>query len=433
MLKFFFLVIFLVVTLTPAYNQTTINLTFTAELDGRHQPIDSIFIENLVQYSDTTLYGNDTVLVLEHGIGMEERVSEHDRNMILFPAFPNPVLHTSTIGLRLLQNAPLTMRLYDISGRELMTYSRSLNAGYHNFSFSPGRELIYFLIVEIPGQRLVQKIVAANSNKSSCRLTYSGYEPVTVNMRKNGSVFPWALGDDMLFVGFTADGVDTIYDAPVLSALYTFQYSLYPQGTVHCNPSDPTEVVDVLNPLTGKIWMDRNLGASRVATGSADSLAYGDLYQWGRFSDGHQCRTSNITSTISNTDVPGHGDFIVEPNYPYDWRSPQNDNLWQGINGVNNPCPIGYRLPTNAELNDEINSWSSSNLVGAFNSPLKLPAAGYRSQDGYYFGGVGSRGDYWSSTYSSDYSRGIGILSNIAGSGRYSRGRGRSVRCIKNN
>lgn len=38
----------------------------------------------------------------------------------------------------------------------------------------------------------------------------------------------------------------------------------------------------------GQVWMDRNLGASRVAISSADSLAYGDLYQWGRGTDGHE-------------------------------------------------------------------------------------------------------------------------------------------------
>ena len=47
---------------------------------------------------------------------------------------------------------------------------------------------------------------------------------------------------------------------------------------------------------TGQVWMDRNLGASRVATSSTDSAAYGDLYQWGRGTDGHEKRTSSTTS-----------------------------------------------------------------------------------------------------------------------------------------
>ena len=64
----------------------------------------------------------------------------------------------------------------------------------------------------------------------------------------------------------------------------------------------------------------------------------------------------------------------------YDWRSPQNDNLWQGVNGINNPCPSGYRIPTEAELDAERLSWSSDNSAGAIASALKLPMAGYRTQ-----------------------------------------------------
>jgi len=55
---------------------------------------------------------------------------------------------------------------------------------------------------------------------------------------------------------------------------------------------------EVENPTTGKIWMNRNLGASQVATSSTDANTYGDLYQWGRAADGHQLRTSGTTSTL---------------------------------------------------------------------------------------------------------------------------------------
>ena len=29
-------------------------------------------------------------------------------------------------------------------------------------------------------------------------------------------------------------------------------------------------------------------------------------------------------------------------------------NLWNGVDGVNNPCPFGYRLPTEQEVIDEV-------------------------------------------------------------------------------
>ena len=190
-------------------------------------------------------------------------------------------------------------------------------------------------------------------------------------------------------------------------------------------------VSDVTNSSTGKTWMDRNLGASQVALSSSDESSYGYLYQWGRGTDGHQLRTSGTTSTLSSTDVPGHADFIIVSSGLIDWRSPQNTNLWQGVSGVNNPCPSGYRLPTEDEFNTEKATWSSQNAAGAFGSILKLPAAGYRNSSGG-IAGVNSDGDYWMSTIGATSSRNILFNSTNIYVGSDKRAFGFSVRCIKN-
>jgi uncharacterized protein (TIGR02145 family) len=185
---------------------------------------------------------------------------------------------------------------------------------------------------------------------------------------------------------------------------------------------------DVYNPSTGKIWMDRNLGATQVATSSTDANSYGHLYQWGRGTDGHQLRTS----TLSSSDTPGHANFILAPSSPYDWRSPQNTNLWQGVSGVNNPCPAGYRLPTESEWDLERLTWSSNNAAGAFASPLKLPVAGDRhGSDGSLYS-TGSSGLYWSSTVITLGSRSLNFASTTAAMANFFRVMGLSVRCIKN-
>jgi hypothetical protein len=203
-------------------------------------------------------------------------------------------------------------------------------------------------------------------------------------------------------------------------------------GTVNC--AGATAVVNVTSP-TGKIWMDRNLGAAQVATSGADAASYGDLYQWGRRADGHQCRTSATTATLSSVDQPANGNFILAPSAPGDWRSPQNTNLWQGVNGINNPCPNGYRLPTYPEFEAERLSWISNTSAGAFNSPLKLPMPGERAYNDGLLNGVSTFGHYWSSaisTVSVTYSRFLSFTSSSAGVGSFGfRGNGFSVRCIK--
>jgi uncharacterized protein (TIGR02145 family) len=209
----------------------------------------------------------------------------------------------------------------------------------------------------------------------------------------------------------------------------TLLHGTFRLGTIHCNGT-PTAVVDIINPITGKTWMDRNLGAIQAATSSVDALAYGDLYQWGRAADGHQCRNSATTSTVSSTDQPNHANFILaDPLGVFDWRSTQNNNLWQGVNGINNPCPFGYRIPSIAELDAERTSWTQYNNTGAFNSPLKLPMSGQRYNSNFSY--VGSYGYYWGSSDNSQYSGLLGFYNLTAYVGSYSRANGCSVRCIK--
>jgi len=204
---------------------------------------------------------------------------------------------------------------------------------------------------------------------------------------------------------------------------------------LECYPGSAACECTVVNTVAsaGQIWMDRNLGASQAATSIIDEAAYGDLYQWGRGPDGHQLRTSATTATTSSTDDPGHGDFItVESSDPGDWRVPQNDTLWQGVNGTNNPCPAGFRLPTVTELETERLSWPSNDRAGAFASPLKLLSCGLRHFTGFVSSAAAGYGYYWSSTA---IGIGAGYLfispSDADNIGHPNRVWGYSVRCLK--
>ena len=137
------------------------------------------------------------------------------------------------------------------------------------------------------------------------------------------------------------------------------------------------------------------MGATHVATSRTDIDSYGDVFQWGRGDDGHQDRGSGTTDVLSNSDTPGHNEFIKNSS---DWRSPQNDALWQGVSGTNNPCPTGWRVPTEPEWEAERESWSPRDRVGAYDSPLKLPVAGFRRYSDGSPIDVGAAGYYWSST-----------------------------------
>ena len=213
--------------------------------------------------------------------------------------------------------------------------------------------------------------------------------------------------------GVSWKGIGTCGEA----VIFTYKGSSVTYGTVY-------------NPATGECWMDRNLGASQVATAYDDSAAYGDLFQWGRLDDGHQTRTSGTTATLSSTDVPGHGNFITSDT-GNDWQSPKNNNLWQGDEGINDPCPSGWRVPTSAELDAERTSWISNDRAGAFASTRKFTTGGLRRNPSASVWYVGN-GFYWSAGAGQPASTNL----QIAPTATYiieqnSAILGQSVRCIK--
>ncbi|MCK5293976.1 MAG: hypothetical protein KAJ49_04940 [Arcobacteraceae bacterium] len=188
----------------------------------------------------------------------------------------------------------------------------------------------------------------------------------------------------------------------------------------------------VVSPYTGKVWLDRNIGASRVCLSLDDKACYGDYFQWGRGADGHEKEKSQSKSTLSSKDTPTHSKFLKAPESPYDWRGGQNSDLWQEIDGANNPCPTNFRIPTIDELMAETKKQELKNSKDVYESFLKLPSAGYKDRSTSFLHKKGIRGNLWSSSTINKYSD--YLLFNLTEIKRYSdsRANGFAVRCIKN-
>jgi len=140
---------------------------------------------------------------------------------------------------------------------------------------------------------------------------------------------------------------------------------------------------DVVAAEDGNNWLNNNLGANysninsssfnikTQAGGTDDKNAYGSFFQWGRCPDGHELinwTTStpiySSTTTLSATDTPSDAKFIYGST---DWRTTPNDALWNGVNGVNNPCPPGYKVPSETQWLVYLNQigamiWSNGTL-----------------------------------------------------------------------
>jgi len=178
--------------------------------------------------------------------------------------------------------------------------------------------------------------------------------------------------------------------------------------------------------INGVRWATRNLDVGGHFVANPED--YGALFQWGRRADGHESRTSPSYPTndesvesgaVSELDANGqiptthaaYGKFVKQIDEPYDWRMPQDDNLWGAAKTANDPSPAGWRVPTIEELAslaDETyvtSEWTSENGINGYRftdkatgNTLFLPAAGSRNSSNSALSNAGMYGNYWSSS-----------------------------------
>lgn len=209
---------------------------------------------------------------------------------------------------------------------------------------------------------------------------------------------------------------------------------------------------------TTATWLTNNLGANyaneksldffpdKQASAINDYKAYGSLFQWGRAADKHELinwatSTSGsavivaTTTTLSNNaDDPNNGGkFIINNTTPYDWRSPKNDGLWNGVSEINNPCPVGYTVPTSSDFTKLINN-SIIVPTNSFDSILKLPLVGIRFENGIISSNSGIETFYWTRTTNSTEASGLyirPISTRLDFNNTMRRALGCPIRCIK--
>ncbi len=204
----------------------------------------------------------------------------------------------------------------------------------------------------------------------------------------------------------------------------------------------PTYPGTTLKPvkIEGVWWAPVNAGYS-------SSVKYGLLYQWHR-KYGQEYLFTGVTNgpvkLEEGNDASNAGNFYTSSN---DWCTVEQ--LSWSMKEQYNPCPSGWRVPTNPEMKDllgsksvwvKVNGGGVDNLAGRWVGPdsdksressVFFPAAGYRDLKTGAMKSRNTYGAYWSDDVLKTSGRGFDFTSGFISIGDGLKAYGFSIRCVK--
>jgi uncharacterized protein (TIGR02145 family) len=217
-------------------NAQTISFSFTTNHSCNYVASDSIFIENLTQGGDTSLYWNDTVLTI-----ILNDINEINARLTRFYVsqnYPNPFETKTDIDVFVPEKDEFSIFVYDMAGREVANYKNILKYGMHNFTFHAGNSKSYILNVQSDKYtHYIQMIQFGQVGNENPQIVYNGIistEEPEMKTKSFKSYFLYAIGDELRFTCYVSGDNLEITDSPTESMNYLFDVT-------NETPDSPTE------------------------------------------------------------------------------------------------------------------------------------------------------------------------------------------------
>ncbi len=158
---------------------------------------DSVEITNITSYWSETLVYPDTVLTLSV-LG----INDVKNGLLGMEAYPNPLRGQATAAVQLAESGPVSVAIYDLSGRRVANYSGNMDAGSHLFKIKLQKRQMYVLsVTSKQGQRSTKLFNAQEGGENSVCLDGKDH-----SFEKLVSANPFHRGDVLRIKGYTMCG-----------------------------------------------------------------------------------------------------------------------------------------------------------------------------------------------------------------------------------
>lgn len=309
-----------------------IELTFTAEYNSQHIQLDSIYIKNLSQGSDTVLYYPDTVLIISN-VGMHE-FEILSNQFSVSQNYPNPFAGETSVNVYLPKDELISVSIFDLMGRKLASYENNLSAGNHMFTFYPCANSFYFFSVATKHvQKTIKMLCSDTKTYGQCKLVYGGMTENQAPMKTEKSYFVFSNGDLLSFTGYATiagnKGSGFIDDIPNNNEFYVFDIG---EDGIPCPEMPFVTDIDGNVYQTVRIgsqcWMKENLKTTRYRDGTAINYPGSGSAAWTGDTVGAYSWVFNDTA------------------YKHIYGALYN---WYAVDNHSGLCPPGWHVPTDEE------------------------------------------------------------------------------------
>lgn len=237
----------------------TVTLTFTGQ-DAANQNVqlDMVIVTNVTRGWQELLFWDDTVLVMEHEIGIAEMEASEYPSLQLEQNNPNPFAGTTDAHLKVADVGTVKLEISDANGRIVETvHTPSLSTGTHQFRITLATAGTYVMTARQNGQSSSIKMVCNGSGNGN-RIDYAGEAVKTTHALspqyqlhlKSTTNRPFQIGDQMEYVGYaTINGEEC--ESPNLTQTLEGTQTIaltFNETQLHFNL--PTVITDTVSNLT---------------------------------------------------------------------------------------------------------------------------------------------------------------------------------------
>jgi uncharacterized protein (TIGR02145 family) len=327
-LQIIFLVVIAVCLSLKLVSQTgTLTLTFTGDNNGQPVSLESVWVKNLTQNCDTTLYPPDFMLVIDTILTSQANPANSGNGFTVSQNYPNPFTDQTMISIYLPEKDIVEIRVLNLTGQQLTFYSGWLSSGLNDFQFFSGKDKVYLISVNYRNEtRSIRMVASGKGIIPECKLKYTGImgsESAKSVEVKN--YFDFNPGDQLLFVGNASPGESGLLDSPTENRDYIFQFAT----NIPCIGTPAVEYEgQTYNTIQiySQCWFKENLNVGEMFPAAQSQTNNNIIEKYCPLDDEYYC--NNFAGAL------------------YQWSEMMNYAFEPQGQGI---CPDGWHIPTDTD------------------------------------------------------------------------------------